>query len=568
MYRLLIVDDEPIITDGLAELFESLDDPELDVYSAYSAVEALDWLNKVRIDIILTDICMPGMDGLELQEEVNKRWPRCKIIFLTGYSDFEFVKSAIRNNSVDYILKTEGDSVIVNSVRKAIKSLENEMENAILIRRAQENMEKAIPILQRDFLLDILNGTEISLEELRQQFNELNIDLDPELPTFLLLGRCDRWESNFSTAKKNRLIYGTQNIVKEYLQVSTRIVSCHLRGPYIVWFIQPRNFHNSSEDHKDDNGIWDRTFSFVQGTLDTIQDKCIELINLSISFVVDDQPTEWKNVYERFIAMRFILSRGFGLEQEILLVNDSQSNLAKYTSITNIPQQDLQRDMLHSKLQLLKNCLENHEEEKFILVLKDMMDSIKNMECDVRSTLAEIYYSLVAIFITYINRWDLLEKIAFHIDLNKLTQIDSHNSYSDMVNYLLKLTTLIFKHRSDSQMCNTNKVISYINKYIEENLQDDISLVRLAEIVHFNPSYLSRLYKQTTGKTLSEYIKEVKIKKAMEMLKQDEIKIYEIADSIGFKNPSYFTRFFKSITNMTPQEYRDLCVEDKASSLA
>jgi len=117
-------------------------------------------------------------------------------------------------------------------------------------------------------------------------------------------------------------------------------------------------------------------------------------------------------------------------------------------------------------------------------------------------------------------------------------------------------------------MCNTNKVISNINKYIEENLQDDISLVRLAEIVHFNPSYLSRLYKQTTGKTLSEYIKEVKIKKAMEMLKQDEIKIYEIADSIGFKNPSYFTRFFKSITNMTPQEYRDLCVEDKASSLA
>ncbi len=558
MYRLLIVDDEPIITDGLVELFKNIDDLELDIYSAYSAVDALNWLDKVKIDIILSDICMPGMDGLALQEEVNKRWPRCRIIFLTGYSDFDFVKSAIRNNSTDYLLKTEGDTVIINSVKKAIKSLESEMKNEVLIRRAREDIDRAIPILQRDYLLDILNGAEIPLEERRQQFNQLQLELDPQQPILLLLGRCDRWESSFSVAEKNKFIYGTQNIVKEYLEVSTIIVSCHFQGPSIVWFIQPRKLRSEHNNGKVDVNIWERTLSFVQGTLDAIQGKCMELMDLSISFVVDDQPAEWENVYERFIAMRFMLNRGFGLEQEILLMNDSKANPSRYNSITKIDQQDLQRDMQQRKLEMLKNALENGEKENFTQVLKEMMKSIRQMEYNMQSTLTEVYYSLVATFITYINNWDLLDKIAFDIDLNKLTRMDSHNSYEGMISYFLELAYLIFKYRSDSQIHSTNKVISYINKYIEENVGEDISLVRLAEIVHFNPSYLSRLYKQTTGKTLSEYITQVKLEKAMEMLKQEEIKIHEVAAEVGFKTPSYFTRFFKKITNITPQEYRDL----------
>ena len=184
------------------------------------------------------------------------------------------------------------------------------------------------------------------------------------------------------------------------------------------------------------------------------------------------------------------------------------------------------------------------------------MNGLKQMEYDMQSVMIEIYYSLVAFFIPFINRWNLWEDITYDIDLNKLTKMEAHTSFEDTVAYFQKLALVIFRYRSDSQISNTNKVILYINSYIEDNIGKDLSLISLSELVHFNPTYLSRLYKQVTRKTLSEYITEVKFKKSIEMLKQSDIKIYEIATEIGFKTPSYFTRFFKKLTNLTPQEYR------------
>ena len=92
MYRLLIVDDEYQIVDWLYELFRGIPYLDLDICKAYSGSEALEWLNRTKIDIVITDICMPGIDGLELADRIYKNWPFCKLIFLTGYDEFDFTK--------------------------------------------------------------------------------------------------------------------------------------------------------------------------------------------------------------------------------------------------------------------------------------------------------------------------------------------------------------------------------------------------------------------------------------------------------------------------------------------
>ncbi len=88
MRRILIVDDEPFIVNGLAGMMKEATELDLEVYKAESAEEAIDWLERTAIDIVLTDINMPGMDGLELQQIIVKQWPRCKVIFLTGHTEF------------------------------------------------------------------------------------------------------------------------------------------------------------------------------------------------------------------------------------------------------------------------------------------------------------------------------------------------------------------------------------------------------------------------------------------------------------------------------------------------
>ena len=102
MYRILVIDDEPIIADGLYELFAQDETFALEVHKVYSAPDALKLLDRLRIDIVLSDIKMPGMNGLELLTQIHRRWPFCHVIFLSGYSDFEYVQKAMQLGADSY----------------------------------------------------------------------------------------------------------------------------------------------------------------------------------------------------------------------------------------------------------------------------------------------------------------------------------------------------------------------------------------------------------------------------------------------------------------------------------
>ncbi|MCD9022436.1 response regulator transcription factor [Cohnella silvisoli] len=113
MLRLIIVDNEPNIVRGIKQLLEEEAPFELDVYCAISAEEALQLLNKMKIDIALLDIRMPGMNGLELQAKIMEQWPQCKVVFLSGYDDFTFIQTALRNGrAVAHFLVTKLKSYI------------------------------------------------------------------------------------------------------------------------------------------------------------------------------------------------------------------------------------------------------------------------------------------------------------------------------------------------------------------------------------------------------------------------------------------------------------------------
>ena len=105
MHRLLIVDDEPIIVNSIYQILQQATYLELEMYRAYNAFEALELLQRTRVDLVISDIRMPGMDGIEMQGQIISQWPMCKIIFLTGYNEFDYMQRAIRNGGiVDYLL--------------------------------------------------------------------------------------------------------------------------------------------------------------------------------------------------------------------------------------------------------------------------------------------------------------------------------------------------------------------------------------------------------------------------------------------------------------------------------
>jgi len=542
MYRLLIVDDEEMIVDGMADLFQEQTDMELEVYRAYDVLEAIEWLERTKIDIVLSDIQMPGLTGLQLQQRIIAYWPRCKVIYLTGYNEFTYIHEAMRNGSFDYVLKTETDEIIIGSVRKAIAQLDEELEMHSTLQKTTSLLQRALPYIQKEYIRDILQGESYALGNMDSQFVQLSISLQPSNPVLLVAGRIDEWRENLNAFDRALIMYAVQNISEELLGVSTRVAFTDYERFRMVWLIQPK----SNAEHG-----WEQTYRFVQGTMEQIQQTCRQLLKIKLSLIAASQCCEWAELPARFIAIKRMFSYGLGLGEELILTDQAyESDHSRLEPAKSPLQTHLWLDF--------KNDLEAGRREAYFTSFDALTSLLAAQDEQTELARTEWYYMLVTIYISILNYSAVRYMAAEQMDLDKLTRMQAHNNWSSAFAYLRELAEFMFAHRSEGQASSENDVITKIKGYICEHLHDDLSLTCLSDMVTLNPSYLSRLYKHHTGESLTETIKQARLQKSKELLRNPGIRMNEISERVGFLSDRSFYRFFKSMTNLTPQEYREL----------
>lgn len=161
IYNALVVDDEAYIATCVAEMLASAADIDLDVKTALSAREALEVFERERVDILLTDIEMPEISGLDLAARVVERWPICKVLFLTAHSEFEYASRAVKLNAIGYILKTQSDDSIINEVKRAARLIDDE-----LARQARSRQAPIMDDARREKLLALMGESTVRLGEL------------------------------------------------------------------------------------------------------------------------------------------------------------------------------------------------------------------------------------------------------------------------------------------------------------------------------------------------------------------------------------------------------------------
>lgn len=548
MYRLLIVDDLPIIVDGLLELFEQTVHLELDVMKAYSGEEALEVLQNHRIDIVISDIKMPGLEGIELLREIKSQWPSCKVIFLTGYNEFHYARSAITYGGFEYILKVESDEKIIESVERAIEKIEEEHDQQQIISRAQTKMRLALPSLQKEYMWGLFQGKQETECQLAQAFKEIDIPLDARIPVYLLLGRVDARKEMFTTPDKALLTYAFQNICDEYLSEHVHCFSFVYDLSKIVWLIQPKNKEQSFTDS--DSLEWIKAYRYTSGILETVQGTCKRLLNMPVSFVLGSEQTEWSSVSDRFHSIKYCFVYGHGLSSEVIMTDRDIHGREGHEIGSH---QDF---FYHTRVQLLVTCLENNHREQFSKLYIELTaiwsDSLTPYE---RKT--ELYHSLSAVFLSHINKnREVRDYMNTLLDLDKLFQHSDSTSWADLIQYFWQMAEVLFDWNDSHGTQLPDEVISKVHRYIEEHISADISLNALADYIGLNPSYFSRLYKQITGIGLSKYVNDYRNLMAKEMLLNTSMKVNEIAAALGYNSALAFIRFFKKQNEVTPQEYR------------
>ncbi len=539
MYRILIVDDEPIIVDGLYNLFLYYIEPELEVHKAYSASQALSLLNELRIDIVLSDIKMPGMNGLEMLREIQTRWPFCHVIFLSGYSEFEYIQSAMELGADSYVLKSQGDEAVLAAVQKSLSLLDREYTDSTWSIKLKEEFKNARPILRKDFLWKVLNGEINDSLILEQQFLKLELLFDIQTPLFLVGGRIDSLLPQAVGSADTRLLEKINAAFNTYTSSAVNSESVYWNRRYILWLVQPlsRELQNPL-----------KTDVFLSGMMERVQSYCLDRLSAKVSLVVDPSSYKWNEIPAGFEKFRSILAYQLGTQNEMLL-----GNVEFFGSQPS--EQYLNSDAAETILSNLDNAFEYKQKEAFDNSLQQLLNMLLSYTNSGQQI--ALYHKLCIFFLEHIS-----------IGCREKDFLNSFHGYSlfslpyeewdeKLAIQFSKLGNWLFDGAETYHSNHFNQMIYTLHKYIAEHISKDLSINALAKQVYLNPVYLSRAYKQTTGENLSEYVLARRMDKAKQLLQQLDKKVSEIGMEVGFDSAAHFSRAFKKYTGVSPQELRD-----------
>ena len=537
-YTLLVVDDEPIISDGLKSLFEEEFPDIFQVYNCYLPKKALE-LFKFRLpDVVVSDVKMPKMTGIEMAEEMRKIKPDIHVLFLSGYDEFDYVYSAIKQDADDYILKTEGDATIVEAMRKMVELLDSETLFMEEFKSAQTKVTYMAPAFKQQALIHILDGSVSTEAEFKDTMAELENPLPEQKKMLLLVGTL-----------KEKVTHMTQeNILETVVGLLQKAYGDKIA--YIHKVIYRKSFVWLLESEEEELPA----LLFV--TALDIQ-KMIQLrLGLLMYFGIARESVSWKG-----------LSAGYGslwTEMQRQAINEENSIILERRELSisdsfNGEESDFEQMLapITEKLRVMEEFLMG---ENFPAFMEDTEDILKILEKSKRHSMyaLEIYYSLGNILITFINKKNIRPRLASRIQLMELFDPGSFVTWEQAAAYIRRLTDAIRDICMETQQNTMMSITERTKSYCLSHLSEDLSLTVIGQAIGFNPVYLSRIFKQFEGTSIREYIENCRMDMAMRLIQNSRMKIYEVSEKCGYQNTAYFIKIFKVHFGMTPQECRDM----------
>lgn len=530
--NLLIVDDEREIVSWLEEMFRYDFDREIGVYTARSGRAALELLNRVKFDVVLTDIHMPQMDGITLFHKVKENWPRCRTVFLTGYQNFDDVYQVFQHRDVRYVLKSERDEVIIKAVSDAFDDIVTEMEEERILRLQKEKLQMANLWLQKNFMQEVLTGR-LTEEGVQKAVCELEFPIDIQREMLIFLLRVDAAGEGEYVQTENLASLLGENIPEK--------LRCYIyiqENRHVFLFIQPKEWEDRD---------WECLRTIGRGAVEYVQEVFKNTYGVTFSAVMKGSPVTLDQFAAASARMKQIMVGYVGKNHGLILQEESMEREEEEAPSQNII----------TRIPMLKSFLELGKQKEYYGLLGECaVDISEKSRHDVYAL--EVYYSIATLLLQFINENRMYMQLAFKIGFYKLMKADEHENWPEAGQFLFEVSRAIFELLGDKENTLTERALTRVIHYIDEHLSEDLPLQTLADIGGFNASYLSRLFKQTNDQTITEYICGRRMEKAKKLLVESDDKIQDISAETGYISSQSFARAFRSYTGLSPAEYREL----------
>jgi two-component system, response regulator YesN len=531
MIQALIVDDEPMHIQGLVRHIAWRKLGYEEPLTALSGEEALEILERNRIDVLITDVSMPGMSGIELLSRLRSmdlKLQSMQTVMISGYDEFEFVREAVHLGAKAYVLKpikTEELEEKLSACRAAIEKREQiERETCAL----KEKVAGSHDLVQERFINDLIGGRILGEELLASWRHLLELPEGPWQTTLYIFGT-DRPAHSTAPGVKEQVLLG------EGLSRTVKVGLSGFAGAYIGRTGADEAAVLCLNASPVDRARLGKQLSFIQEVLK-------EQYHATVTIGVSRECRGWEEVPLLYKEVKHMIANG-------RLAGAGQILYFDRVEMTEYREFRLREEYIPEIVRMLEQGdskgAEIYYHHAFDLLLTEEPVSFSYVQAFGMGLISEMARKMKA------------KESGGDMNIRMWQRLIDCTGTGEIREAVLSYMNQYSMLKQREQTAQQHHLIHQIARYLEEHLQDNVTVKQLAGQFHLNSSYLSVLFKKEMGFTISDFVQERRMAKAKELLQDPGIKVYEVAEQVGFQTAAYFAFLFKKVTGVTPQEFRD-----------
>jgi two-component system response regulator YesN len=525
--RVLIVDDEVIIREGLRSHIDWAAVGFAEIMEVENALKALEIIELTPPDLIITDIFMPEMSGLEFAKTVRGKYPEIRFVILTGYEKFEYAKEAIEIGVHKYLVKPIFPEELKETAQEIYDQIQNERINQNWNETAQIRLNQYRPMVLEKFWSDLIDGALSSgqIQE-RAAAAELSLPYEGYGCTSIKINNLDQAKQRYGETDIALIKFAIRNITEEIL--NDKLISIIDCSPSTLMLILNTNISPGPLEHLHECF---RSIMKIECCIG-IGKWHAEIVQIALS---SNQALE---------AASYLNMLG---EHGIIRYEDIPSWKKTYATYPFEAEKDL--------VDCLRYREQGHETafESFVANLLLQNSSLQMTRL--------VFLQLLGTIYRLADEFGVETLPEYHENVSRLERIES---FQDIRSFFYTLFNEIIAYKQKYHSSYVNQLVEQAKAVMCENFRNsDVSVSVIAKIICITPNYLSRIFHKKTDKTCVEFITDLRLQEAKKLLAGSSLKTYEIAEKVGYINSHYFSYMFKKNTGESPSEYRIFSGKDK-----
>lgn len=524
MLKVLIVDDEPLVQIGLKSMI-NWNALGYEICGTASNGDAAYHLIEDHMpEIVIADVQMPCLSGLELAKKCRETFGRIPVfIMLSGYEDFHYAKEALSFQAIDYLIKIDLTPEILTD---ALNAASAEVDSALSQTAAPDAESLNTMLFSQRFYIQLLNNLFENETQYETQAHSLSIHLDyPLYCAAQIEMKTD--QSKGTSALYSSTLHMFEELIEKY--VSCRVIPLDSRFFAVLFY---SNGTDASAFRKETASALARSCGMI-----------FHYYSVHLYAAVGRIVTNIMEISSSYYDARQISS--YVCDDPNILFFDDMPNTNKLQNVFNLS--IFRKDITRAFEELDEDALRKTMDGIIDLLSQEHVNLTQAM--DVSGSI--LYFTLTLLS----NGGEAADRI-FHTHPDSYRSLYRQKSVASIIVWLKTLEEGLCKEFQAHPVRQKNFLVENTKKYIDEHLNERISLTDLAECFHVSPNYLSQLFKKYMDIGINKYICQKKIDASKELLKQPELKIYEVADHFGFENAFYYNKVFKRVTGISPKEFR------------